>query len=45
MLACMHPAFDGPMVLFQDIIEDLTGRCQQLSARAPLALSCTMAGE
>ena len=23
MLACMHPAFDGPMVLFQDIIEVL----------------------
>ena len=23
MLACTHPAFDGPMVLFQDIIEVL----------------------
>ena len=23
MLACTHPAFDGPMVLFQDLIEVL----------------------
>ena len=23
MLACTHPAFDGPLVLFQDIIEVL----------------------
>jgi hypothetical protein len=25
MLACTHPAFDGPVVLFQDIIEILHG--------------------
>jgi len=23
MLACTHPAFDGPVILFQDIIEIL----------------------
>ena len=25
MLACTHPAFDGPVILFQDIIEILHG--------------------
>jgi hypothetical protein len=25
MLACAHPAFDGPVILFQDIIETLHG--------------------
>ena len=25
MLACAHPAFDGPVILFQDIIEILHG--------------------
>ena len=25
MLACAHPAFDGPVILFQDIIEILRG--------------------
>ena len=25
MLACAHPAFDGPVILFQDIIEILDG--------------------
>ena len=23
MLACMHPAFDGPVILFQDVIKIL----------------------
>ena len=25
MLACTHPAFDGPMILFQDVIKILHG--------------------
>ena len=25
MLACAHPAFDGPVILFQDVIEILHG--------------------
>ena len=27
MLACANPTFDGPVVLFQDILRYCTGRC------------------
>jgi hypothetical protein len=47
MLACAHPTFDGPVILFQDIIEILHGtvfRVLEFSSRTPSALSSAMAG-
>ena len=42
MLAGADPAFDGPVILFQNINEYCTGRCRQSSCRVSSALSRTM---
>jgi hypothetical protein len=44
MLARLDPAFDSPMILFQDVIEVLHWSYWQFSSRAPSALSSTIAG-
>jgi len=56
MLACTHPAFDGPVILFQNIIKTLHRSMNTLlsslfsllsslfSSRTRPALSSTMAG-
>jgi hypothetical protein len=44
MLARVDPTLDRPVILFQDIIEILYGRCWQLLARSPAAWSTVMAG-
>ena len=32
MLACTHPAFDGPVILLQDVIEEATFGWRTLAA-------------
>jgi hypothetical protein len=44
MLAGADPAFDGPVILFENIIEVLHRSMPAISSKAPSALSCTIAG-
>ena len=39
MLACAHPAFDGPVILFEDVIEILHGSMLAIVVQSTFGLS------